>query len=162
MMWVLGVFLGVIVFCVGYKKFLSLKRKKQFFEEFLHFLNTLNTQIGFFQNKLEEVFEKHNYSTEFCIFLKQCKTFILTANKKEFLLFLSSESFFDSSEHKFVVDFFECFGKLDVGSQCDAISKFSFFIKNKLQNENEHFKRKGKLTLSLSALLGIFVFIVIW
>lgn len=161
-MWALGAGLGVAVFGFGYKKFLNLKHKKQFFEDFLLFLNGVKTQVAFFQTKLKEIFERQNFRKDFCLFLLNCKNYILSGNKKDFLLYLNSVQFFDKSEHNFVIGFFENFGKVDVQSSCDEIEKFSFFIENKLKTEEEVFKQSGKLTLSLSAMLGLFVFIVIW
>lgn len=161
-MLVVGALLGVGIFFVGCKKFFVLKQKKLFFDNFLSFLNGLSTQVMFFQSKLNEIFGNTNFSSNFNYFLQNCKNFIFGENKKDFLLYLNSVNYFDKNEQNYVVDFFEKLGKTDVDSVCDLVKKFSIFINNKLKSENENFRQKGKLTLSLSAMLGLFVFIVIW
>lgn len=161
-MWVLGALLASAIFGIGYTKFLQLKHRKMFFEDFLFFLDGAKTQVMFFQNKLAELFENNKYKNDFTLFLKNSKEFILTENKTKFLLYLNSVQFFESTEHNFVVNFFENFGKTDSESQCETILKFSDFISFKLKTEREKFKQKGKITLSLSAMLGLFAFIVIW
>ena len=66
--------IALIVFCcifyIGWFFYQKTRKKLVFYNDFLQFCEVLETEIGFFQNKLKQIFDKKGYGKDFSLVLK--------------------------------------------------------------------------------------------
>jgi len=155
----MNLFIAIAIFgCIlyiGWFFYQKTRKKLIFYNDFLQFCEMLETEIGFFQNKLKQILDKNSYGKEFSAVLKNF------AEKNNLDDWSASQNLLSENELKEIKNFFSKLGRVDSSTQTTEIRNF----KKNLQDKNENIKtvqiKKSKMIFSLSVMLGLLAFIII-
>ncbi len=151
--------LALVIFgCIlyfGWFLYEKTRKKLVFYNNFLQFCNLLETEIGFFQNNIEEILHKNNYKKEFSEVVENF------SKSKNLLEWKNSQSVLTQTEAEEVELFFSKLGKLDSTSQTNEVKSYKKFLDSKIEDTKKVNLKNGKLTFNLSIMLGLLVFIII-
>lgn len=145
---------GCILY-IGWFLYQKTQKKSVFYKDFLQFCELLETQIGFFQNNLEQVLQKERYKKEFSDLVQN---FLKNKNLDDWAL---KQTLLSENEVLEIKNFFSKLGRVDSFTQTKEIDSFKQILKEKMKDIKEVQLKKGKLTFSLSVMLGILAFIII-
>jgi len=155
----MNLFVGVAIFgCILYIGWFfhqKTRKKAIFYNDFLQFCEMLETEIGFFQNKLEQILEKNSYKKDFSAVLKNF------SEKNNLEEWGAVQSVLSEDELKELKNFFSKLGRVDSITQTNEIRNFKKILQEKIENIKTVQLKKSKLIFSLSVMLGLLAFIII-
>lgn len=137
----------------------SIKKKKEFWEDVVKLCEYLSQNINFGQKKLNEILL--SYKTICGI---KCQslidTFVDTKGKRG-LLESFENYFFEESEKKLLLEFFDQIGELDVYNELAKIQNYKLRFIKILDKYSEKSKKFSPLIVKLSLIFGIAICIVL-
>lgn len=150
---------ALIFFCLilyfGWISYHKTRKKAVFYNDFLQFSEIMETEIGFFQNKIDSILKKGNYKKEFLELVEEfAKNKNLDNWKKE-------QNLLTDGEAEEIINFFNKLGKADSITQTKEIQNYKKLIEEKRKNIKDVQLKNAKLMFSLSIMLGLLVFVII-
>ena len=137
---------------VGYVLALYYKKRKQFFENFVDFLNHAKTQISFIQSRRISIFE--SFCSNGSDFEKITKDI---ANGKE----AKKPTYIKQEEWMVVQGFFNDLGKGDVESECQRAEATKQKAESLQKSSEKEFEKKYSLCIKIGVAVGVAVSIII-
>ncbi len=153
------VLFGCITF-IGMNIYNSYKTRKIFYDDFILFLQNLDAEIGFFQNKLNQIFDAKIYHKDF-------QNLIISAQKSIYSLennlndWFKNQSIINDEQFFHIKEFFLKLGRLDVTTQKKEIENLKNYLEECILIVKDELNKKGKLSFNLSIMLGLAVFILV-
>jgi len=155
----MNVIIGLVVFVcilyIGWFFYQKTRKKAIFYNNFLQFCELLETEIGFFQNKLQQILEKNSYGKDFSSALKNF------AEKHNLEEWGASQNLLKENELQELKNFFNKLGRVDSSTQTNEIRNFKKILEEKIEDIKTIQMKKSKMTFSLSVMLGLLAFIII-
>lgn len=153
----------VLFLAVGFEIYNSLRKKKNYFDDFVMFMNLLKVELSFFQNKLEVTIKKlsSNFKKEF------------TATLNNFCLYLSSNSLeknvssfvqnknLSDEENEYNYQLFSFLGSSDCLSQIEMIENFCIKLNSFQTKHNTNFQKYGSFSLKMAVAIGAVIVILL-
>lgn len=136
----------------GWSLFKRTLKKYVFYKNLKSFLELLQTEVGFFQNDVDAVLDKLNYSVDFQNLISNYKQNKNLDDWKPKIL-----SFNETEDIKI---FFSKFGRVDVESQLSDVKAFLNVANQKLLDIKQEDLKKAKMSFLLSVMLGL-LFVVL-
>ncbi len=156
---VLSILLIISCLYIGISISGSIKKKKEFWEDIVKLCEYLAQNINFGQKKLNEILL--SYKT---ICGVRCQslidTFIDTKGKGNFLESFENY-FFEESEKKLLVEFFDQIGEFDVYNELAKTENYKMRFMKILDKYSEKNKKFSPLIVKLSLIFGIVICIVL-
>ncbi len=137
------------------------KRRLNFLSDMGAFLQVMQNNCSFMQNSVKQVLadQKGSFGEDFGKFLGELETNL--DKRDEFLAkWQAEQKIISKDEAEFVANFFLSVGKLDSFAQIDAIKNSQSVFEEKLQQAKKLVSTKGMLSVKLSIIVGIGVFII--
>ena len=156
---VLSILLILACLYIGISISGSIKKKKEFWEDVVKLCEYLSQNINFGQKKLNEILL--SYKTICGI---KCQSLIDTfvdAKGKGGLLESFENYFFEESEKKLLLEFFDQIGELDVYNELAKIENYKLRFIKILDKYSEKSKKFSPLIVKLSLIFGIAICIVL-
>jgi len=148
------IFISLCIAGVGYIYFRKVHKKTAFYNDFLSFCEEIETEIGFFQNKINAILEKQSYKSSFQGLLDSLKT-------KTHQEFLKTQSFLTQNEQTEILLFFQKLGRANSETEIKEIQNHKEKLKQKINNLLNFEFKKSKLKFNLTICLSVFVFIIL-
>lgn len=148
------IFISLCIAGVGYIYFRKVHKKIAFYNDFLSFCDEIETEIGFFQNKINDIFKKQNYKSSFQGLLDSLK------NKTQ-QEFLKTQNFLTQNEQAEILLFFQKLGRANSETEIKEIQNYKEKLKQKINNLLNFEFKKSKLKFNLTICLSMFVFIIL-
>lgn len=151
--------LGAIILGVAMSS--GYKRRLNFLSDMSAFLQVMQNNCSFLQNSVRQVLVEHKEGVgeDFGKFLGELETNL--DKRDEFLTkWQSTQKIISKDEAEFVANFFSNIGKLDSFAQIDAIKNSQSVFEEKLQKAKNLVSTRGMLSVKLSIVVGIGVFII--
>ena len=140
---------------IGYSISLNYIKRKKFYCELSIFCNSLKSEIGYSQTRLEELITKH---------LKDLKNAELSSMLENYLLAIKNNDLsfkiftnigiLTEREKETLLSFFKSLGRLDANNQLQNIEKFLNFIEVDYASACEESKRLGGLYTKIGVIIG--------
>ncbi|MBQ8761979.1 MAG: stage III sporulation protein AB [Clostridia bacterium] len=159
MTFILGLILFGCSMFIGFKIYTNIKKREKFFDDFNSFCTILQAEIGFFKNKLEQIYSKNDYGNEFNSLLECAKENL--NNEKAINEWCDNQKYLNEEDKTQIITFFKRLGKVDAISQKGEIIEYSNLLKNKINIIKTENTKKAKSVLSLSVMLGLALFIIV-
>ena len=159
MTFILGLILFGCSMFIGFKIYTNIKKREKFFDDFNSFCTILQSEIGFFKNKLEQIYSKNDYGNEFNSLLECAKENL--NNEKAINEWCDNQKYLNKEDKTQIITFFKRLGKVDAISQKGEIIEYSNLLKNKINIIKTENTKKAKSVLSLSVMLGLALFIIV-
>ena len=158
--------IGIVAIC-SYMGFALSKyyiNRKKFFVELNLFLNSMNLDISFNQEKLEILLEKNIQS----INLKELKTLInnyLSCLKQK--QSVEGEKLFDGitllkkGEKEYLLNFFKGLGRFDCENQAKEFEKYFKVIESSIEETSKEAYKYSSLYIKLGIIFGLFLSLIL-
>ncbi len=140
----------------------KLKRKERLFEDLKIFCWRLKNSIGFFNEKLLNVFEKSQSEcgSDFSDICKNCVSSLNNTEDKLLKKENFAKNFLTDEEKDAILGFFSCLGKSDSASQLKQIEGYEKIFEQKNEEYRKNANEKGGLYKRLGIFAGLFLIVL--
>ncbi len=152
---IVGLVLFGCILYIGWNMYQNYRKRVLFYGDFLQFCEILETEVAFFQNKINEILQKNEYKSDFSGVLKDF------AENKNLEAWAKEQKLLGTQEVDELKNFFAKLGRVDSTTQTKEIQNFKEVLRAKQDEVKKLQQKKGKLVLSLSIMLGLAVLIII-
>ena len=159
--------IGMLFACayVGRELGGAYRKRERFYVEVVSFCVLLESEIGLFQNKLIEIFDKTKGSNkDFNLVMSGIKSQLVKSNqldKKELSVILANLKYLSNREQEQFVEFILPLGRLDVDEQVVKVKRNRQAYEQKLAESRSENRKKGGLYTKMGLIVGCLCFIVL-
>jgi len=135
---------------IGYSINLYYKNRCVFYKNLIDFLNIYENEISFNKNNIYSILENHSFGKVLDHFLKG----YLNCN-------IIYPKYILETETKEINNLLDSLGKKDIDGEIQNIKNFKLKFEHFYKSCSDDYKKKGKLSLKLSFVLGLIVTILL-
>ena len=141
----------------GYFAAIYYRKRKRFFADYVDFLNHAKTEISFFQNRLNNVFDSFDaQNSDFEKVLKQYSKNLLSSNELP-----QKPIYIKQAEWQYFIEFLHSMGRSDVERECGNIEANIQKAKLMMDDADTEYRKKFGLCIKMGICVGFAIAIII-
>ena len=157
----------MIMFICGYVGFSLSKyyiNRKKFFVELSLFINSLNLEINFTQEKLKNIIEKNMTNINSQDLKVLINNYVKLLNEKQSVendALFANLTILKKNEKEYLLTFFKGLGRFDCENQSKEFEKYSSVISNSISETTKDSAKYSSLYIKLGIIFGLFLALVL-